>query len=216
MREGKKVILLAVEDEQFRDSKKAMLEEQNCIVEVAENGMRALEYLRDNTLTVDMVVVSVELPELGGIELLEILQLSNRMSRVPCVVIVPDHNLDILEEVMNKGAEDVVLYPLEDMVAVKRIRNILLAKTRPMVENIMEEIMEKELDKCINSLGICKCARCRQDVLTLSLNKIRPRYVSTEKGRLLAVVDQMSYDYIPDMLRAITESAEIVKKNPHH
>ncbi len=216
MREGKKVILLAVEDKQFRDSKKAMLEEQNCIVEVAENGMRALEYLRDNTLTVDMVVVSVELQELGGIELLEILQLSNRMNRVPCVVIVPDHNLDILEEVMNKGAEDVILYPLEDMIAVKRIRNILIAKTRPMVENIMEEIMEKELDKCINSLGICKCARCRQDVLTLSLNKIRPRYVSTEKGRLLAVVDQMSYDYIPDMLRAITESAEIVKKNPHH
>lgn len=216
MREGKKVILLAVEDKQFRDSKKAMLEEQNCIVEVAENGMRALEYLRDNTLTVDMVVVSVELQELGGIELLEILQLSNRMNRVPCVVIVQDHNLDILEEVMNKGAEDVILYPLEDMIAVKRIRNILIAKTRPMVENIMEEIMEKELDKCINSLGICKCARCRQDVLTLSLNKIRPRYVSTEKGRLLAVVDQMSYDYIPDMLRAITESAEIVKKNPHH
>ena len=80
----------------------------------------------------------------------------------------------------------------------------------------MEEIMEKELDKCIDSLGICKCAKCRRDVLTLSLNKIRPRYVSSEKGRLLAVVDQMSYDYIPEMLRAITESAEIVKKNPHH
>lgn len=216
MREGKKVILLAVKDEQFRTSKKTQLEEWNCIVKVAENGIQALEYLKDNVMTVDMVVTSVDLPELNGIELLEILQLSNRMSRVPCVVVVPDDNKDMLEEILNKGAEDVILYPLEDMVAVRRIHSILIARTRPAIENIMEEIMEKELDKCIDSLGICKCQKCRQDVLTLSLNKIRPRYVSSEKGRLLAVVDQMSYDYIPDMLRAITESAEIVKKNPHH
>lgn len=216
MKEGKRVILLAVNDEQFRMAKKPMLEEWNCMVEVVEDGMQALNYLRENVNIVDMVVASTDLPEISGIELLEILQLSNRMSRIPCVIIVPDNNVDILEEVLNKGAEDVVLYPMEDMISVRRIHNTLIAKTRPIVENIMEEIMEKELDKCIESLGMCKCARCRQDVLTLSLNKIRPRYVSTEKGRLLAVVDQMSYDYIPDMLRAITESAEIVKKNPHH
>ena len=216
MREGKKVILLAVNDVQFKNSKKQMLEDKNCIVEAVDNGIQALDYLKNNVHTVDVVVASVDLPEISGLELLEILQLSNRMSRVPCIMVVPDNNVDILEEVLNKGTEDVILYPLEDMVSVRRIYNTLISKTRPTIENIMEEIMEKELDKCIETLGLCKCARCRQDVLTLSLNKIRPRYVSTEKGRLLAVVDQMSYDYIPDMLRAITESAEIVKKNPHH
>ena len=216
MREGKKVILLAEGNADLRIEEKSMFEEWNCIIDVVQTGTQALDYLRTNTDTTDMVVTSLNLPELSGMELLEILQLSNRLKRVPCVVILPEKNLDVVEEILNKGAEDIVLYPIEKSIAARRIHNILMAKTRPLYENIMEEIMEKELDKCIDSLGTCKCAKCRRDILTLSLNKIRPRYVSSEKGRLLAVVDQMSYDYIPDMLRAITESAEIVKKNPHH
>lgn len=82
--------------------------------------------------------------------------------------------------------------------------------------NVMEEIVEKELDNCIDSLGLCRCPQCRVDVIALSLNRLKSRYVSSEKGRLLSVIDQMSYDYIPEILRAITESAEVVKKNPRH
>ncbi len=216
MREGKKVILLAEGNADLRIEEKNMFEKWNCIIDIVQTGTQALDYLRKNTDTTDMVVTSLNLPELSGMELLEILQLSNRLKRVPCVMILPEKKIDIVEEVLNRGAEDIILYPIEKVVAARRIHNILMAKTRPLYENIMEEIMEKELDKCIDSLGICQCAKCRRDVLTLSLNKIRPRYVSSEKGRLLAVVDQMSYDYIPEMLRAITESAEIVKKNPHH
>lgn len=216
MREGKKVILLAEGNADLRIEEKNMFEEWNCIIDVVQTGTEALDYLRINTDSTDLVVTSLNLPELSGLELLEILQLSNRMKRVPCVVILPENKLDAVEEILNKGAEDVILYPIEKAVAARRIHNILIARTRPKYENIMEELMEKELDKCIDSLGICQCANCRRDVLTLALNKIKPRYVSSEKGRLLAVVDQMSYDYIPDMLRAITESAEIVKKNPRH
>ena len=216
MKEGKKVILLAEGDIEFQINLKTALEEENCIVEAVEDGMQALEYLRKNTDTTDMVVASCNLPQLSGIDLLEILQLSNRLSRVLCMLIVPDEDRNLVNEALAKGAEDIILFPSEGVVAARRIYNILLAKAKPLYENIMEEIMAKELDKCIDSLGICKCAKCKRDVLTLSLNKIKPRYVSSEKGRLLAIVDQMSYDYIPDMLRAITESAEVVKKNPRH
>lgn len=214
MREGKKVILLAEGSTEIKDGSE--LEDQHCVVDTVQTGMQALEYLKKNADTTDMIVASLLLPELSGLELLEFLQLSNRMRQVPFVMLVPEKKISMIDEVLEKGAEDVILYPQEKKAAVKRIHNILRAHSRPLYENIMEEIMEKELDKCIDSLNMCKCAKCRRDVLTLSLNKIRPRYVSSEKGRLLAVVDQMSYDYIPDMLRAITESAEVVKKNPRH
>lgn len=216
MRAGKKVILLAEGSMEIRTDSGAALEEWNCIVETVQSGLQALDYLKKNADTVDMVVASLMLPELSGMELLEVLQLSNRMRQVPFIMLIPEKKFGMTDEVLNRGAEDVILYPQEKNVAVRRIHNILKAHSHPQYENIMEGIMEKELDKCIDSLGICKCVKCRRDVLTLALNKIRPRYVSSERGRLLAVVDQMSYDYIPDMLRAITESAEIVKKNPRH
>lgn len=215
MREGKKIILLAEGNTEIVASGKE-LEKWDCIVDTVQTGREALDYLKKNADTTDMVVSSLLLPELSGLDLLDILQLSERMRKVPFVMIIPEKKIDVVDEVLDRGAEDVILYPQEKNAAVKRIHNILKAHSHPLYENIMEGMLEKELDKCIDLLGICKCQTCRSDVMTLALNRIRPRYVSSEKGRLLSVVDQMSYDYVPDMLRALTESAEIVKKNPRH
>ena len=117
---------------------------------------------------------------------------------------------------MDYGAEDIILSPFDNRTAANRIRNILAANARPLCINVMEEMVERELDKCIDSLGLCRCLQCRKDVLSLSLNRLKPRYVSSEKGKLLSCLDQMSYDCVPEMLRALTESAEIVKRNPNH
>lgn len=117
---------------------------------------------------------------------------------------------------MDNGAEDILFFPFDSRVVLNRVHNILMSGRRPTCVNIMEELAARELNRCIDSLGICKCRQCRKDVITLSLNRLKPRYVSSAKGKLLSELDQMSYDYVPEMLRALTESAEIVKKNPRH
>ncbi len=82
--------------------------------------------------------------------------------------------------------------------------------------NVMEEFVARKLDEVIDSLGCCKCDRCRKDILSFALNRLAPKYVSTDKGKVLANVELTSGQAEIDVLAAIYEGAELVKRNPRH
>ena len=82
--------------------------------------------------------------------------------------------------------------------------------------NVMEDLVKEQIDKNINTFGICQCAVCRSDLAALTLNHLSPKYVSTEKGRLISATEKMSYDNILEIVKAIAECAEIIKQNPRH
>lgn len=216
MRNGKEVILLVEGNADILNAEKALLEERHYEIILAQDGKAALDYLKDNPYDTDLVLSALDIPLISGLEMLKLLKLSQRMKDVPVVIIMPMEREEEQTQVMDHGAEDIILYPFDSRVVVNRIHNILASRKHPGCVNVMEELAARELNQCIDSLGICKCRQCRKDVLTLSLNRLKPRYVSSEKGKLLSALDQMSYDYMPEMLRALTESAEIVKKNPRH
>ncbi len=216
MRNKKDVILVVEGRESVRQEYRRFLQKKRYEIKETADGREALDYLKVNPDTTDLVLISYDIPELSGIELLKILKLSERMKNVPVVLFMEKDCIAERMLAMDNGAEDVFLRPWEERTVANRIENILIAKTKPVCVNIMEEILEKELDKAIDGLHICKCRQCRKDVLTLALNRLKPRYVSSEKGKLISMVDQMSYDYVPEMLRVLTEAAEVVRKNPRH
>lgn len=165
----------------------------------------------------DLVVVQADIRGFDGIGLLKFLKGSPRMREMPVVVVMDrEEAADREKEAMDNGAEDIITLPCDSRVMANRLHNILVSKGRPMCTNILENILERELDKHRETLGVCRCRQCRKDVLTLALNRLKPKYVSTEKGRLISAVDQMSYEYMPELLLAITASAETVKMNPRH
>lgn len=82
--------------------------------------------------------------------------------------------------------------------------------------NVMEEYVLQKLDEVWDSLDCCKCDQCRDDIVSYALNQLKPRYVSTEKGKVFVKVDTMSSQFEVDILTAIYEGVAIVKKNPRH
>ena len=85
-----------------------------------------------------------------------------------------------------------------------------------LVKNIMEKMVEDKLDQMLPSLGCCTCDICRTDILCYALNRLKPKYVSTEQGELLSRVDSISITYEAAIMTEIASAVEIVKKNPHH
>ncbi len=205
MRNGREVILLVEGNEDIRNALKVLLENNHYEIIATGDGKQALDYLKENAYDVDLAVAALKL-----------MKVSQRMKDIPVVVMLPMNRESEQKDVMDNGAEDILFFPFDSRVVLNRVHNILISGRRPTCVNIMEELAARELNRCIDSLGICKCRQCRKDVITLSLNRLKPRYVSSAKGKLLSKLDQMSYDYVPEMLRALTESAEIVKKNPRH
>lgn len=84
------------------------------------------------------------------------------------------------------------------------------------IVNVTESLVEQKLDEIIDSLGCCKCEQCRADMISYALNRLAPKYASTEIGRAYAKLDLLSYQFEIDLTTALYEAAEQVKKHPRH
>lgn len=83
-------------------------------------------------------------------------------------------------------------------------------------QNVMEEFVAQKTDEVWNSLNCCKCDQCKEDVISCALNRLAPHYVDTERGRAFVRVNTMSSQFEIDILTAIYEAAEIVRRHPRH
>ncbi|GHU59769.1 hypothetical protein FACS1894133_7180 [Clostridia bacterium] len=87
-----------------------------------------------------------------------------------------------------------------------------------MVHNVSEITARARLEQLIRAeTGICKCTQCMDDVLCIALNKLPPKYVSSDKGELFSRVDQMLIRQLSmDTDIALISSIGFVKKHPRH
>ena len=84
------------------------------------------------------------------------------------------------------------------------------------LQNVMEDFVTQKLREVLDDLDCCKCKLCQEDIATYALNRLKPKYVRTDKGRVFAKVDTLSNQFEIDLLAAIYEGAAIVRAHPHH
>lgn len=85
------------------------------------------------------------------------------------------------------------------------------------LHNYMEDVVFRYVDEILNKYNnVCKCTRCRLDIIALTLNNLPPQYTVTEKGILFKKVNEMEAQYEVDIVREIAKAMEVVSKKPHH
>jgi len=83
--------------------------------------------------------------------------------------------------------------------------------------NLQEVLVKKVVDEqLINRADACSCDKCKADILAIALNNLRPRYVVTDKGRILAKTAVLDNQINTDILVEVSKAIEIVSKNPRH
>ena len=83
--------------------------------------------------------------------------------------------------------------------------------------NVMESVVETTYEQMKDSLGVCACEQCRNDVIALALNYLPPRYVSTASGELYSKAsNSFNAQFSADVHKAIAQAAEQVRRNPRH
>jgi len=75
------------------------------------------------------------------------------------------------------------------------------------------EVMEEVLPKYPN---ICKCERCRYDIVALAANRLPPLYVVSRNGYVFTKTKLLSQQSRTDFLAEIIKAIDIVSKNPRH
>ena len=85
------------------------------------------------------------------------------------------------------------------------------------VYNIMESFVLDKVDSVLATKpDICVCEKCRDDILALALNRLKPRYVASRMGDLLTRTELLDSKLRTAIVVNIAEAAEIVLKNPRH
>jgi chemotaxis protein histidine kinase CheA len=102
---------LVVDDSRaIREAMTSMLGREGWIVDVAEDGARALQMTRQ--LRYDLVVTDLEMPELGGFELIAHLRKDDRFKTTPIVIITSRANPEHRRRARDLGVRALVAKPI--------------------------------------------------------------------------------------------------------
>lgn len=84
------------------------------------------------------------------------------------------------------------------------------------LKNYMENLVEQTFDTATNDLGVCKCKKCKLDIMAIALNSLKPRYSVTRRGAVYVKISMLEQQYTTDVLAAIIRASMIVKDCDHH
>jgi competence protein ComFB len=82
--------------------------------------------------------------------------------------------------------------------------------------NIVEEVVRAKVREAIRDVDMCQCKKCELNACAIALNNLRPRYVTTKKGHLLAKIGLMNQDYLMEVSIEVAKALKMVIERPLH
>ena len=121
--------ILAVDDENFNLKLliRHLEKEGFSDVTTASNGSEALEVMRSDSF--DLILMDIEMPEMDGIQTLEVLKSDMKQRDIPVIMISGVEEMDSIVKCIELGAEDYLSKPFNPVMLRARV-NACLEKKR--------------------------------------------------------------------------------------
>jgi len=131
--------ILVIDDEPgIREVLKDILEDEGYAVLTAEDGLEGLTKLKQHL--VDLVILDVWLPKMGGIEVLESIKAQYRDTEV---IIISGHaNIDMAVKAIKIGAFDMMEKPLSMDKVLTQVRNALTVDALKKENQLLKESLQ--------------------------------------------------------------------------
>ena len=142
---SKEKILIADDSEMNRSILTDMLEDRYEIIE-AEDGLKALAALQRYGTDIDLVLLDIVMPEMGGFQVLEVMNARHWIEDIPVIMISAETATSHVERAYSLGCTDFISRPFDAMVVHRRVVNTILlyAKQKKLVGMVTDQIYEKE------------------------------------------------------------------------
>jgi DNA-binding NtrC family response regulator len=141
-----KASILIIEDEEpFRNSMKAILEGEDYVVHSAENGLEALNLIKQ--MFFDIILVDFNLPDMNGLDLIK-KALAMSRDTIP-LIITGTSSIETAVESMRIGAHDYLIKPVDMDELKKHLFLVLMEreefkKNKQRFQDIFDTISDKE------------------------------------------------------------------------
>jgi DNA-binding NtrC family response regulator len=145
--------VLVIDDERsIRNTLKEILEFEKYQVDLAEDGMKALELLKNTEY--DVVLCDIKMPGMDGIEVLQ--KVEELKPDTPVVMISGHGNIDTAVESIKKGAFDFIEKPLDLNRLLITLRNAMDKSTLMTETKVLRKKVSKRYDIIGESQAIQK------------------------------------------------------------
>lgn len=118
----KKIILIVDDDRLTLSTAQNLLGDTYKVVAV-NSGKQAYKYMA--THTPDLILLDINMPEIGGFEVMRALQADPRWQKVPVIFLTADRSTETEVECFRMGACDFITKPFEPQIMLSRIKSTL-------------------------------------------------------------------------------------------
>ncbi|RMH10663.1 MAG: response regulator [Planctomycetota bacterium] len=121
--ECRPTILLVDDNEQNLELLQAYLEDLPCKVQVARDGVEALEQVK--ALDPDLVVLDVMMPRMSGFQVCERIKGDPATREIPVVMVTALNEVGDVERAVDAGTDDFLTKPVNRLELVTRVTSLL-------------------------------------------------------------------------------------------
>lgn len=108
-------------------------------ISTAKNGQEALDFLRK--YPVDLLLMDLDMPEMGGIETLKQMKLDNSLGTIPVIFLTGNNRAQIEASCLALGAQDFIYKPFNPPVMLCRVARVI--ELDCLKKNLEAEVIKK-------------------------------------------------------------------------
>ncbi len=125
--------VLVVDDELINRELLGFIVGRDYDVIYAENGVEALEQVKQNQNTLSLILLDLLMPEMDGYELLDILNHDEELRRIPVIVLTSEKSAEV--QALHQGAVDFIPkpYDMPEVILARVQRSIQLAEGNNLI-----------------------------------------------------------------------------------
>jgi len=184
-------VLYVEDDESTRIEFLALFEILFQDIQIATNGIEALEFYTSTTKKFDLVITDINMPKMDGIQLLKEIKAIQDNQKI--IILTAYNDAQHLLEAIQFGASDFILKPL-DVTLLKKsllkvVHTIYAEKLLMRYNEELKQELEKKTEQLINQL-------MHDDVTNLLNRKALNKKLETQTDKILALLNIDKFDSI--------------------
>lgn len=131
---------------------------------------------------------------------------TNLKKEIEQINIDDEKDVDIVE---NKIPNEVSIFQNKELNLIKEEKNEVI------LYNVTEKLVLKKLDATLKKMNCCRCDRCKEDIIAISLNNLKPMYIVATKDEIKQKVHELS-EMSSEITTEVIKAVLTVRKNPRH
>lgn len=109
----------------------------------------------------------------------------------------------------NKNPSEISFFQNKELNLIKD------KKDEKILYNITENLVLKKLDATLRKMNCCRCDRCKQDIVAIALNNLKPMYIVATMDEIEQRIHNLG-DIGGKVTTEVIKAVLTVRKNPRH